>query len=96
MNFIWAKARRLIYVIAVCIIATLVFFGIHQTSSCEGNVEQRVNLFDEMGYQTNSYEGDFGQRVNLFDKTAYQRVLAFKGIDNSLCSLVTGLRVSKN
>ena len=96
MNVIRAKVRRLIYVITICIIATLVFFGIYRTNSCEGNVKQCVNLLDEMGYQTNSYEGNFGQRVNLFDKSAYQRVLALKGIDNSLCSLVTGLRVSRN
>lgn len=46
-------------------------------------------------YQTNSYEGDSERQVNLFDEMAYQSVLALKGIDDSLCSLVTGLRVSK-
>ena len=31
----------------------------------------------------------------MLDEMAYQRVLSLKGIDDSLCSLVTGLRVSK-
>lgn len=31
-------------------------------------------------------------QVTLFDEMAYQRVLSLKGIDDSLCSLVTGLR----